>query len=75
MYRICGLRLGPNLVVRPTTVKKFYLRQTVWKMHMFVILYEKYLRSFGCSDANCTAMVKLTNLKTKIQREMIEIQI
>ena len=44
-------------------------------MHTFAGFSEEYLQSFGCSDVNCTAVVKCANLKTKIQGEIIEIEI
>ena len=31
MYRVCGLRLGPNFVVQVVADKKFYLRLTIEK--------------------------------------------
>ena len=38
MYRVCGLQLGPNFVVRLATSKNFYLRLTVEKMHVLAVL-------------------------------------
>ena len=75
MYRVCGLRLGPNLGVQLTDEKKNYLRLMGGKMHAFAVFTDKYLRPYGCPDTNFTAAVKCTNLKPKIQSEIIEIEI
>ena len=73
MYRFCGLRLGPNLGMRPAADKKFYLRLTVQKMHTFVLFTEKYLRPCGCSDTNVTAAVNCANQSEITDIEIIEI--
>ena len=65
LYRVFGLRLGPNLGVRPTVKKKFYFGSTIEKMHALVVFTEKYLRPYDCNDTNFTAAVKCTYLKTK----------
>ena len=44
MYRVCGLRLGPNFEVLLTAEKNFYLRLTVEKIHAFAVFNEIYLR-------------------------------
>ena len=74
MYRVCGLRLGPNFVLRLVTEKNFYLRLTFEKMHAFVVFKDKYLRPYGCSNTNVMATVNCTNSKTEILSEIIEIQ-
>ena len=61
MYRFRGLRPGPNFVVRLAADKNFYLRLTVGNMHALVVFNDKYLRLYGCSDANFAATVKCTN--------------
>ena len=38
MYRVPGLQLGPNFVVRLAAGKNFYLRLTVEKIYVFAIL-------------------------------------
>ena len=73
MYRFCGLRLGPNLGMRPAADKKFYLRLTVQKMHTFVLFTEKYLRPCGCSGTNVTAAVNCANQSEITDIEIIEI--
>ena len=44
-------------------------------MHAFAVFTEKYLRSYGCSSTNFTAIVNWTNPKTEIQIEIVETQI
>ena len=39
MYRVYGLRLGPNFVVQLAAVQNFHLRLTVEGMHAFVDIY------------------------------------
>ena len=63
MYRFFGLRVGPNLRMRTAAEKKF------------AVFTEKYLWPCGCSDSNFMAEVKCINLKTKIESEIIEIEI
>ena len=75
MYRVCGLRLRPNFVVRPAAVKNFHLRLTVEKMLAFAVFSNKYLRPFRCSDTAFTSMVICANPKPQILSEIIEIQI
>lgn len=70
-HRVYGLKLSPNFAVRLAADKNFHLRLTIEKMHTFVVLNDEYLRRYGCSDTNFTAMGKCTNPKT----EIIEIQI
>ena len=71
LHRVYGLKLSPNFAVRLAADKNFHLRLTIEKMHTFVVLNDEYLRRYGCSDTNFTAMGKCTNPKT----EIIEIQI
>ena len=66
---------GPNLGVRPAADKSFYLRLTVEKVCVFGVFPEKHLRPYGCISTYFTAAVNCTNPKTKIQSEIIEIQI
>ena len=73
MYMVCGFWLG--LGVWSKAEKKYYLWLPVGKMHAFAVFTEIYLRPNGCSDTNFTAAVKCTNLKTKIQSEIIQIEI
>ena len=75
MYRVCGLRLGPNFAVRLSADKNFYLQLTVEKMHAFVVFGDKYLRPYGCSHTNLTTTVNCTSTKSQILSEIIEIQI
>ena len=72
MYRVCGLRLGPNIGVAK---KKFYLWLTPDEMHVFAVFTEKNLRSYGCSGTNFTTAVNCTNPNTEIQSEIIETEI
>ena len=44
MYRVYGLRLGPNFVVRLAADKNFYLQLTVEKMHAFAVFNDFNLR-------------------------------
>lgn len=66
MHRVYGLKLSPNFAVRLVADKNFHLRLTIEKMHTFVVLNDEYLRRYGCSDTNFTAMGKCTNPKTEI---------
>ena len=75
MYKVCSLRLCLKLRVWPTTENKFYLCLTVGKMHAFAVFTGKYLRPYDCSETNFTLRLKCTNLKTKIENEIIEIEI
>ena len=75
IYRVYGLRLGSNFVVRLASDKNFYLRLTAEKLHVFAIFNDKYLQPYGCSDTNVTATVNCTNPKTETLREIIGIQI
>ena len=75
MHRVCGLRLGPNYVVRLAADKNFYLRLTIEKVHAFGFFNNIYLWLYGYSDTNFMVSVKCTNLKIEIQSEIIEIQI
>ena len=61
IYRICGLQLGPNFVVRLAADKNFYLSLTVVKMHAFAVFNDKCLRPYGCSDTNLTVTVESIN--------------
>ena len=67
MYRIYGLRLGPNFVLQLVAGKNFYLWLMVEKMHAFAVLYDKYLRPYHRSDTNFMTTVKCTNPKTEIK--------
>ena len=75
MYRVCGLRLGPNFVLWLAADKNFYLWLTVEKMHAFAVFTDKYLRPYGFSDTIFTATVNCTNPKSEILSKIIEIQI
>ena len=44
MYRVYGLRLDPNFVVRLAADKNFYLQLTVEKMHAFAVFNDFNLR-------------------------------
>ena len=74
IYRVCGLRLGPNFGVQPATGKNFYLRLTVEKMCAFTVFTQKYLRSYGYNDTIFTTAVNCTNQKTEAESKIIEIQ-
>ena len=50
MYKVDGLRLGPNFRVCLTADKNFYLQSTIEKIHALAVFTEKYLRSHGCSE-------------------------
>ena len=67
MYRVYGLRLGPNFVLRLGADKSFSLRLTIEKVHTFAIFNDKYLQPYDCSDISFTATVKCTNPKTEIK--------
>ena len=75
IYRVSGLRLLPNFVVRLVADKNFYLRLTVEKMHAFAVFSDRYLRPCGCSDTIFAATVDCTNPKFQILNEIIEMQI
>ena len=75
MYRVSGLRLGPNFGLRLTDDKSFYLRLTVTKIHVLAVFTGKCLRSCGCSSTKFTAMLDSTNPKIEIQTKIIETQI
>ena len=75
MYKLCGLRIGPNIGVGPVIDKKFYLRLAADKRHSFAVSAAKYLRPCGCSGTNFTAMVNCTNPYTEIQNEITDIEI
>ena len=64
VYKVYGLRLGPNFEVRLTAENNFYLRLTAEKMHAFGVFAEKYLRLYGYNGTNFTATVNCTNPKT-----------
>ena len=70
MHRVCGLRLDPNLGVRPAADKKFYLRLTLEKMNASAAFSKKFFRPYGCSDTNFTAVVNITDLKIEIQSQI-----
>ena len=57
MYKVCGLRLGPNFVVRLAADKNFLFAVCGREKSLFAVFSDKYLRSYGCSDTNFTAMV------------------
>ena len=73
MYRVGGLRIGPNFKGRLVADKNFYLQLTVEKMHALAVFSDKYLRSYGCSDTFFTATVNCTNPKYQILSEIIKI--
>ena len=75
MYRVCGLRLGPNFVLWLAADKNFYLWLTVEIMHAFAVFSDKYLRPYGCSDTIFAVTVNCTNPKSEILSKIIEIQI
>ena len=75
MYRVYGLRLGPNYGVGPAADKNFYFRLTIEKMYAFAVFTEKYLRSYNCSGTNFTAAVNCTSPKTELQTKIMEVQI
>ena len=52
MYRVFGLRLGPNFGVWPAADKNFYLWLTVEKILALAVFTKKYLRSCGCAATN-----------------------
>ena len=64
MYKVFGLRVGPNFAVRPATGKNFYLSLKDKKMVALTIFTEKYLWPY---DSNFTAASNYSNLKTEIQ--------
>ena len=67
MYRVCGLRLGPNFGMWLTGGRNFYLPLMAEEMHAFVVFTDKCLRSYGCSGTNLMATVNCTSPKTEIQ--------
>ena len=75
MYRVYGLRLGPNYGVGPAADKNFYFRLTIEKMYAFAVFTEKYLRSYNCNGTNFTAAVNCTSPKTELQTKIMEVQI
>ena len=75
MYRIYGLRLGPNFGMRLVAGKNISLRLTFEKMYPFAVFTEKYLRPYGCNDTNFTAVVNCGNPKTEMQSKIIKIEI
>ena len=74
MYRVFGLRLGPNFVAWLAADENFYLRLTVEKLYGFAVFYDKYLRPYGCNDTNFAVAVICTSPKTETLSEIIEIQ-
>ena len=44
MYKVCGLRSGPNFEVRLVADNNFNLPLTVKEMHAFAVFKDKYLR-------------------------------
>ena len=75
MYRVYGLRLGPNYGVGPAADKNFYFRLTIEKMYAFAVFTEKYLRSYNCNGTSFTAAVNCTSPKTELQTKIMEVQI
>ena len=75
MYRVYGLRLGPNYGVGPAADKNFYFRLTIEKMYAFAVFTKKYLRSYNCNGTNFTAAVNCTSPKTELQTKIMEVQI
>ena len=71
MYRVCGLRLSLNFVVRLAAENNFYLRLTI----AFAVFKDKYLRPYGCRNKNFTVTVNCTNPKTEILSGIMEIKI
>ena len=74
MYRVYGLRLGPNFEVWPAGDKHFYLRLIFEKMIAFAFFTENNLWPYGCSGTNFTATGNCTNSKTEMQTKIIEMQ-
>ena len=72
MYRVYSLRLGPHFVVGLVAENNFYLGLKVEKMRAFAVFKNNYLRSH-CRNRNFTSTVNLTNPKTEILSEIIEI--
>ena len=75
MYRVCGLRLSLNFVVRLAAENNFYLRLTIEKMYAFAVFKDKYLRPYGCRNKNFTVTVNCTNPKNEILSGIMEIKI
>ena len=63
MYRVFGLRLGPNFGVWPAADKNLYLWLTVEKILALADFTKKYLRSYGCAATNFTAAVNFAHQK------------
>ena len=71
MSKVCGLRLGPNFVLRLAADKNFYLRFTFEKMHVFPVCNDKHLRSYGCGT-NFMTMGKYKSKKLKYKVKSFE---
>ena len=70
VYRVCGLRLGPNFGVRPTTGKNSYLSLTVKKMVALTIFTEKYLASKKVTVIlRLRVTIQIQKLKYKLQKQ------
>ena len=70
--RVCGLRLGPNFVVRRAADKNFYSWITDEKIHAFAVFSDKYLRPCGFSDTVFTATVNCSNPKSQILNKLLK---
>ena len=73
MSRVCGLRLAPDLGVRPAAGKKIYLLLAIEKMHFLAAFTKKYLRPYSCRATDFTAAVNFVDLKTEMQSQINEI--
>ena len=71
----CGLWQDLNTGVQPAADKKFYLRLTIDKMHVFVDFTDKYLQSYGYSATNFRFAINCSNPNAEVQSKIIEIDI
>ena len=72
MYRVFGLRLGPNFEVRSGARKTFYLWLTAVKIHTLLAFTKAYLLPYGFSGTHLTAAFNSTNLRTDKHSKILE---
>ena len=68
MYRVCGLRLGPNFGVWPAAGKNFYLWLTVEKMRAFAGETCAFLPRNICGQTAEVAAILRLRLNVRIQK-------
>ena len=69
MFRVFGLRLGPNFEVRSAAGK---LWLTAVKIHASLAFTEKHLLPYDCNSTHLTAAFNSTNSRTDKQSKILE---